>query len=826
MKRNPVFLCVSLVGICLLTASHSWQENSTTTAIVIDGDPSDWGGYAILLEDPQGDFQDGGFDIAAVRAFTNDTYLYVLIETHFPAADFVQLDLDMRSGERKFVISFWPSGQEPFMGEVTTGQWQEVGSVVGSDAAWGEAVEIKIPLSFFEDVLALELMNVRPMTGQCCESDWITIDEIPSVMIPHLEESEPAAEKPQTPQVCADQMPPPIPFGDLEPAPIDLAQAGYAAEWFVKPGDFNMPQEILLTPQGEILVYAVRSHTLSKVDEDGTITLIAKDVWGYLGDVDEEGNIYLHMHPDGRISRVTPSGDVRVIVQSDLLRTDCDSGAGFGPDGNFYIAVSRCSERSDLYQVTPNGEITSLGEVPQLQALHTAADGRFLAAGYSAIYEVSMSDYSLKLLGKLDGAGISPGGLTTDDSGNIYFASGNRSTRGTVYRMDAKGNVSPLADIPMNGLSGIEWLSGTDEIVGGQLRQGGVIAVGQDGSLREIVSGNGIITPMMLAFSPCGDLAVPNDDGGMMVLVNPEGEVSWFMDYLSFIPPDPYVAFSPTGTMYASEAAPGLYPVRVGTRTPSQFALQTLLEANYPSGLAYRASDDTLFVSDTSNGQILAVANDGTYAVVADGLNFPTALAFDLEGSLYAVVASDQLQMPADHPPTFGDKILKIDPDGGRRVFANIRNVRGLAFGPDGYFYATADDVVYRISSDGSITRFAAGFESSVGLAFDVAGYLYVSDQHANGIARIGGFPQGSLSGVVTDDSGNPLEGARVQMISVDPIVVGQVVYTDAEGRFSLPAAPRSYQIIVEADGFAEHSVENIPVTAEQETTVDISMTK
>jgi sugar lactone lactonase YvrE len=791
--------------------------------IVIDGDPSDWEVYGALLNDPRGDHKRGGFDIAAVRAFANDAFLYVLVETHEAAADFVQLDLDVRSGGRSFVISFWPGSNQPaFIGEMTSGVWKEVGEVAGSASALGKAVEVKIPLFYFEDVSNLELTNVRPMNGVCCGEDWYAIDEIQPVKIPQLGETEPEvalAELP--PRICAEKNAPPLPFGSMKPAPIRFAEMGYVAEWFVAPGPFNMPQEILLSPQGDILVYAVRGHTLSKLADDGTITLIADEVYGYLGDVDAEGSVYLHMHPDGRITRVSPEGDKQIIVQSSQLRTDCDSGFGFGPDGNLYVAVSRCKDKSDLYRVTLAGQIAYVTEVPQLQVIRTAPDGRFLAASYDEVYEISLDDFTLTSIGKIPGRGISPGGLAVDDTGRIYVSTGNRSTSGGIYRMDAGGKFTLLAEIPENGLSGIEWLPQTGEVVGGQLRQGGVIGVSPDGTLREIVSGNGIITPMAMAFSPCGEMALPNDDGGMLTLVDPSGAVSWFMDYLSFIPPDPYVAFAPDGTLYASEAAPGLFPVRVGVRTPLNPSLQTLIEANYPSGLAYR-SDGVLFVSETSAGRILAVRQDGASSVYAEGLHFPTALALDLEGNLYVVVAPDGLQLPADHPPTNGDKIVQVKPDGSQKTFARLTNVRAIAFGPDSNLYATTGNALHRISlEDGKTTRLAEGFEDSVGLAFDLAGNLHVSDEHANGIVRINGFPQGRLSGAVTDVAGVSIEGARVQVTSVDPIVVGQVVFTDAQGRFSLLAAPRKYSVIVSKEGYQTLRQENIITQPDQETSLD-----
>jgi sugar lactone lactonase YvrE len=812
------------------------ETGSVFTQIIIDGDPSDWESYEVIYTDTEGDYQDGGFDIAAIRAFTNDAYLYILIETYFPATDFVQLDLDVRSGARTFVISFWPgTGQEPFMGEVTTGEWTEVGPISNSASALGEAVEIKMPLVYFEDVADLQLRNVRPMGGQCCGEGWYAIDDTGMATIAKADEFEPAVEGPQTPQVCAYRIPPPVPFGSLDPAPLELMEPGYAAEWFVAPGAFNMPQEILVTPKGEVLVYAVRSHTLSRLTLDGTITLLADNVWGYLGDVDTEGNVYLHMHPAGMITRISPQGAQTLIAQSSEIQTACDSGFGFGPDGNLYVAVSRCTDKGDLFQITTSGRITRVAEVPQIQALRTAPDGRFLAATYDKIYELSLDDYSLTVIGGVQGGDISPGGITFDNSGNIYISTGPRRNSGKLYRLSLDGsqaNAELVTEIPENGVTGIEWLPSTGEVIGGQLRQGGILAISPDGKIREIVSGNGIITPMGIGFSPCGDLVVPCDDGGMMALVGPNSQVSWFFDYVSFIPPIPYVAFDPEGTLYASEGAPG-FPgwiifVPPGGNTSLRFSI-----ADFPSGLAY-SPDGVLYASETSAGRIIKINSNQRRETVAEGLYYPQALAVDMDNILFAVAGPFWfVPEPSVSPaPLLGDRIIRITPQGEITTVVQLQDITDLAVGPDGELYATVggdltgDPVgkVVRITPDGNTTVIASGFAQPRGLTFDAAGYLYVADEVLNGIARIAGFPQGTLSGVVTDTAGTPIEGARVRVLSVDPIVVGQVVFSDADSRFSLPVAPRTYSIIVTADGYEDVTLDGIEIIADQQMVVEIEL--
>ncbi len=604
-------------------------------------------------------------------------------------------------------------------------------------------------------------------------------------------------------------------------------EPGYAAEWFVAPGAFNMPQEVLLTPQGDLLVYAVRANTLFRVADDGTATPLATDVPGYLGDVDAQGNVYLYDHSGGIVTRVSPDGTANVVVESPEIQSSCDSGFAIGPDENLYVALcaGAAHTATNLIQITPAGEITQVAEaVPELVALCTTPEGRFLGAVGGEVYEISLDDYSLTLLAYIPSPkSVSPGGLAADNASNIYVATGSRSPGGEVYRLDASGEVTLLAEIPVNGLSGIEWLSDTGEIVGGQLRQGGLIAVGTDGTLREIVPGNGLVTPMGMAFSPCGELAVANDDGGMMTLVNPVGEVSRLFDYVSFTPPTPFVAFAPDTTLYAGEGAPG-FPELVVVVPPGENTPRPFVDAAMPCGLAYR-TDGSLLVSETSAGRITQINPDKSTTVLAEGLDFPQALALDADGNLYAVTGpADFVPDPVFTVPGIGDTIIRITAGDVFTTVPQLQGVSALAVEPSGDLFAARGDGVVRILSDGTVSPFADGFYQTMGLAFDLAGNLYVSDAEGNGIACISGFPQGTLNGVVTDTVSTPVEGAQVQVLSDRPIVVGQVVTTGADGRFSLPAAPRAYTVTASALGYQSTS-QQVTVQAGVTVTVNLSLT-
>lgn len=623
------------------------------------------------------------------------------------------------------------------------------------------------------------------------------------------------------PAICENPISPAL-FGSFDPVQLQFIQPGLSAEWFVAPAAFNMPEEIFIAPDGGILVFAVRENTLYKVSNEGVVSIVAEKVPGYLGDIDSEGNIYLHMTPDGRVTRILPNGQITTIAQSSEIQSDCDSGFGLGPDGNLYLALNHCSNKATLFQITLEGKITKLADkIVQLQAIRSTPDGRLIAASWNKVYEISLSDYSLRAISTISRGpsfrGISPGGLTVDDQNNIYVSTGSRSTSGKIYRLDSKGKTKLIVNIPRNGLSGIEWLPSTGEIVGGQIRQGGIVAVKPDGAIREIVSGNGLVTPMSMAFSPCGELVVNNDDGGMMALVNPQGQVSWFFDYISFIPPVSFVEFAPDGTLYTSEAAPGLEPVRVASLPRGGQRLRTFTRVDMPSGLA-RRKNGAIIIAETGAGRITQVNPDGSKTVIAKNLAFPQALALDTNDNLYIVTGTGGRELFPGHMPMAGDTILRIAPDGAITTVARLGWVSALTTSPEGNLYATTLDGVARVLPDGTAQTIIRGLANPMGLIFDLAGSLYISDARANGILRVGGFPQGTIQGMVTDAQGQPIAGARVQILSDWPVVAGQLVATDERGGFRVSAAPRTYTAIISAEGFETQSLVEIVVNTEQDT--------
>ncbi|HXC97086.1 MAG TPA: hypothetical protein VNU92_15405 [Edaphobacter sp.] len=118
---------------------------------------------------------------------------------------------------------------------------------------------------------------------------------------------------------------------------------------------------------------------------------------------------------------------------------------------------------------------------------------------------------------------------------------------------------------------------------------------------------------------------------------------------------------------------------------------------------------------------------------MAENLHPVANPAVDADGNVYSTVSGARGQaVPVS--------IYQIQRDFQMRPFVrDLMNATGLAFGPDGYLYASsrAEGTVYRISPEGSISTYAEGMGIATGIAFDDEGNLFVGDRSGT-IFKIG----------------------------------------------------------------------------------------
>ncbi len=234
-------------------------------------------------------------------------------------------------------------------------------------------------------------------------------------------------------------------------------------------------------------------------------------------------------------------------------------------------------------------------------------------------------------------------------------------------------------------------------------------------------------------------------------------------------------AISPNVTVVAGAGTPGYADGSAGA---------ALFEA--PSGVAVD-SKGTLYVSDTRNHRVRAIATDGTVTTLAgSGRTDRTTsygfadgackkAAFDVPTGI--VVGPDDVVYVSD---SFNNRIRRIQGgvvstfagdgtqgtlDAANPLKARFANPRGLAFGPDGALYVADayNSSIRRIGSDG-VTTVATASAEVTAVAFGRDGTLYVLSS------------SGSIStvkdGVVTPfvdvqglagDEGGPRETARLR---------------------------------------------------------------
>lgn len=123
---------------------------------------------------------------------------------------------------------------------------------------------------------------------------------------------------------------------------------------------------------------------------------------------------------------------------------------------------------------------------------------------------------------------------------------------------------------------------------------------------------------------------------------------------------------------------------------------------------------------------------------MAEELHLVSNPALDTDGNLFAMISGPR----GERTPV---SIVRIGRDLQSRPFArDLLNISALAFGPDGYLYASsrAEGTVYRISPESDhISTFAEGMGIATGLAFDRDGNLFVGDRSGT-IFKVG--PYGS----------------------------------------------------------------------------------
>jgi sugar lactone lactonase YvrE len=188
-----------------------------------------------------------------------------------------------------------------------------------------------------------------------------------------------------------------------------------------------------------------------------------------------------------------------------------------------------------------------------------------------------------------------------------------------------------------------------------------------------------------------------------------------------------------------------------------------------PTAIAFD-KDGQMFVTSRVDGTVYRVNPFREAVAFVRNLGIATGMAFDSDGTMYV----------GDRTGT----IYKVNGIGEEKVWVQLEpsvSAYHLAFGPENALYVTGPtvtsfDSVYRIDHHGEVGVFYKGLGRPQGLAFDVAGNLYVaaSLRGRRGIVRIS--PDGNaelfvagmnLVGLVFSSSGDMVVASNDSVYSL-----------------------------------------------------------
>ncbi len=416
---------------------------------------------------------------------------------------------------------------------------------------------------------------------------------------------------------------------------------------------------------------------------------------------------------------------------------DAPYGVAVDRGGNVYVADTL---NNTVRKISPAGDVVTLAGRPGQGGY---ADGTGAAARFNE-----------------------PFGVAVDDAGNVYVADASTNA---IRKITSAGVVSTVAGGGGAGSSdGTGTAARLDEPRGVAIDVNGTLYVADyDNHLIRKITSAGVVTTL------AGQADVAGSADGMGTAASFRGPNG--------------IAVDSTGVVYVADT--GNRSIRRITAAGVVTTLTASQGLNAPRGVAVDGTGRVL-VADYGNHAIRTVAADGSIATLAgtvgtpgptDGavtsarFHFPAGLAVSSDGTIYvADTANDTIRAIASggNVTTIAGQAGRTSSVDGTGADARFEDPFSAAVDADGVVYIadSAAHVIRRITPTGAVTTYAgspgsygsadgtgsaARFYSPFGVAVDTAGNVYVADSFNHTVRKI------AAGGIVTTLAGSAQSGGK-----------------------------------------------------------------
>ena len=462
--------------------------------------------------------------------------------------------------------------------------------------------------------------------------------------------------------------------------------------------------------------------------------------------IDAQGRLYIADEQYNRVRRIEADGALYTVVGNGRYELGAEGIAAMA--SGLYVPAS--------LSFSPDGQLYMV-DLGNRRVRVVGVDGALRTVLDAAVAEISRA-----------GQPFAPYDVCVGLAGEIYVADrGNNA----IWRRDAQGRVTRFAGAGARGFAGD----------GGQARDALLadprgVAVGPDGSVFIADYGNGRVRRV----EPNGQIGTwtGNGDTG-------DWQRRILANNASIRPED--VAVDRNGLVLIVD---GLRPRLL--RHEADFSLVEVLRLGEGSEVVDVATDaeGNYWVADYGQRKVWKVAGSGSEWIAGDGglrasgdggsgtnatLYGPRAMLYDAAGNLYIADTANhrvrRLRPDGRIERVAGSGQAGFSGDGGLALAAQLHEPAGLAFDLAGNLYSAdaGNNRERRVRvGDGAIETVAgseqAGFAGDggpalaaqlhepAGLAFDLAGNLYIADAGNNRVRRVG--LDGRIQTVIGSDTG------------------------------------------------------------------------